>query len=374
MARIPYTIPMLSPTKLHATLTQFSPRGVLLIAAAIASLSFWSITQRLLYGKDAFADPTHLFWLVVMFTVIGATIALAVAYVAPWDTDRPIVGLLLAVFGGTAAGMLLYYIIKYLAIGMWGPFSNREGLVDYFFTWVNFSFSGLIIGFFFLIRIRDNRIQHALHRAEAERQAASRQALEAELKLLQAQVEPHFLYNTLANVQFLVESDPPAANRMLEHLIQYLHAAIPQVRQNSATLGQELKLIEAYLNILRMRMGKRLAFSIDCPSELSTAPCPPMMLLSLVENAIKHGIEPQAEGGTIEISVTHQENKLRIVVADDGRGLTNNLSDGVGLYNLRERLLVLYGNRASFSLAQRWPKGVEASIVIPYDNDQSTAR
>lgn len=368
MARIPYTIPMLSPTKLRATLTQFSLRGVLLIAAAITSLAFWSITQRLLYGRDVFADPTHLFWLVVMFFVIGTTIALAVAYVAPWDTDRPIVGLLLAVFAGAATGMLLYYVIKYLAIGIWGAFGSREGLVDYLFTWINFSFSGLIIGFFFLTRIRDNRIQHALLRAEAERQAASRQALEAELKLLQAQVEPHFLYNTLANVQFLVESDPPAANRMLEHLIQYLHAAIPQVRQNSATLGQELKLIEAYLNILRMRMGKRLAFSIHCPSELRTAPCPPMMLLSLIENAIKHGIEPQAEGGTIEISVTHQENKLRIVVADDGRGLTNNLSDGVGLYNLRERLLVLYGNRASFSLAQRWPKGVEACVVIPYDN------
>ena len=135
-------------------------------------------------------------------------------------------------------------------------------------------------------------------RREAEYHRMSQQVTEAKLSALQAQVEPHFLYNTLASVQALTEVDPQQANAMTGHLIQYLRNALPKMRESVSTVGQEIELVRAYLNILQMRMGKRLAFDIDVPPELMDAPFPPLMLPSLVENAIKHGLEPQREGGT----------------------------------------------------------------------------
>ena len=119
---------------------------------------------------------------------------------------------------------------------------------------------------------------------------------------MQAQVEPHFLFNTLASVQFLTETDPPKAGQMLGHLLAYLRAALPQLRSASTTLGQEADLAQAYLSIMQMRMGSRLAFAVDVPAELRTQPLPPMLLMSLVENAVKHGIEPKAEGGNVRIA------------------------------------------------------------------------
>ena len=126
--------------------------------------------------------------------------------------------------------------------------------------------------------------------------------MESELKLMQAQIEPHFLFNTLASVQFLTETDPPQASRLLGHLLSYLRAALPQMRSASTTLGQEIEFAEAYLNILRMRMGPRLDFSIDVPEPLRTHPFPPVLLISVVENAVTHGLEPLAAGG----HVTHR--------------------------------------------------------------------
>ncbi len=207
----------------------------------------------------------------------------------------------------------------------------------------------------------------------AEAQSASRQLMEARLQALQAQVEPHFLYNTLANVQALTEVDPPAANKMVGHLIEYLRAALPKMRETSSTVGQEVELARAYLNILKMRMVERLDFSISVPDELSNVPFPPLMLPSLVENAIKHGLEPVREGGRIDIIAEKVGERFRIVVKDTGRGLSANgttsadaeTGGGVGLSNIRERLLALYGETARLSLESNVPKGVIASIEIP---------
>jgi LytS/YehU family sensor histidine kinase len=224
---------------------------------------------------------------------------------------------------------------------------------------------GLCVSLFFLLKIRDGLSRAAMLKAEADRNMLSKQAIEAELKLMQAQVEPHFLFNTLASVQFLTETDPPKAGMMLGHLLAYLRAALPQLRSNSTTLGQEIELAQAYLSIMQMRMGARLSFVIDVPEELKGLAFPPMLLMSLVENAVKHGIEPQAAGGTIRIESRRRDEQLVVTVSDEGHGLVSKVGTGVGLTNVRERLRALYAERGKFWLEERLPHGAQATIEIP---------
>jgi LytS/YehU family sensor histidine kinase len=187
---------------------------------------------------------------------------------------------------------------------------------------------------------------------------------------MQAQVEPHFLFNTLASVQYLTETNPAEANRLLGHLIEYLRAALPHLRASSTTLRKEVGLAEAYLNILRMRMGPRLAFTIDVPDDVAMHPFPPNLLISLVENAIKHGIEPTASGGMIAVRARREGKMLFITVEDTGRGLANtSRGGGVGLANIRERLAALYGTQAQFSLERGVPAGARATLAIPLEAD-----
>ncbi len=215
---------------------------------------------------------------------------------------------------------------------------------------------------------------------EADVSNSNRQITEARLQALQAQVEPHFLYNTLANVQALTEVDPAQANQMTGHLIQYLRSSLPKMRENTSTVGQEIELVRAYLNILKMRMGERLAFDIDCPADLMSSSFPPMMLPSLVENAIKHGLEPQREGGRIDVIVqpvfTATGRRIKVSVKDTGRGLTDaptQAGGGVGLSNIRERLIAIYGDAAKLTLESNDPKGVVASIEIPVETNVPAA-
>jgi Histidine kinase len=230
----------------------------------------------------------------------------------------------------------------------------------------------LLIAKFYIGRSRRAQEVAKVKTAEAESANVNRQIVEAKLMALQAQVEPHFLYNTLANVQALTEVDPAQANQMTGHLIQYLRAALPKMRENTSTVGQELELVRAYLNILKMRMGARLEFGINVPDALLSLPFPPLMLPSLVENAIKHGLEPQREGGRIDVSAEKvgegSEAMIRLVVVDTGRGLTNapvQAGGGVGLTNIRERLLALFGSRGKLILESNQPKGVRAVIEVP---------
>jgi hypothetical protein len=186
-------------------------------------------------------------------------------------------------------------------------------------------------------------------------------------------VEPHFLYNTLASVQALTEVDPKQASAMTGHLIQYLRNALPKMRESVSTVGQEIELVRAYLNILQMRMGKRLTFEIDVPAELMEAPFPPLMLPSLVENAIKHGLEPQREGGEVRIGAECSGETLRVIVSDTGRGFGDTVGAGVGLTNIRERLAAMYGAAAKLTLTGREPHGVVATIEVPRDGARAGA-
>ena len=230
-----------------------------------------------------------------------------------------------------------------------------------------------VITKFFADRSRASQRMAEAKRKEADYHRLGQQVTEAKLAALQAQVEPHFLYNTLASVQALTEVDPAKANEMTGHLIQYLRNALPKMRESVSTVGQEVELVRAYLSILQMRMGTRLAFDIAVPENLMALPFPPLMLPSLVENAIKHGLEPQREGGEVRIGATLDGGRLKLSVADTGRGFAETLGAGVGLANIRERLAALYGDAARLTLEGNSPRGVVATIEVPAEGTRSGA-
>ncbi len=216
-----------------------------------------------------------------------------------------------------------------------------------------------------LLREKHARDAARIAVAESERHRLEKNILEARLQLMQAQVEPHFLFNTLANVQHLVETQPRSASRMLESLIQYLRAALPQMRESATTLGREVDMARAFLEIHRVRMGSRLDFAIEVPEALRCRPFPPMMLISLVENAIKHGVDPCCEAGRIVIRAGEDGGRLKVSVADTGEGINSKKGGGVGLTNIRERLKALYGATARLTMEENAPHGVVASIEVP---------
>jgi signal transduction histidine kinase len=208
--------------------------------------------------------------------------------------------------------------------------------------------------------------------AAAAQTVTEKELTQAKLSLLHAQVEPHFLYNTLASAQLLTRQDPQRADEMLGHLIQYLRHSLPRSQEDPSTLGEELERALAYLEILKIRMGPRLDVQLDVPDELLPTPLPPMMLQTLVENAIKHGLEPRSGGGTVWIRARRNDGdaSVAITVADDGEGFTGanagkTSGTGIGLRNVRERLQLLYGGNASLAVAGNFPNGVAATIIVP---------
>ncbi|TLX23103.1 sensor histidine kinase [Thermomonas fusca] len=203
-------------------------------------------------------------------------------------------------------------------------------------------------------------------RASAAQTATEKELTEAKLHLLHAQVEPHFLYNTLASAQLLTRSDPARAEAMLGHLIQYLRRSLPDAKDDMSTLGVELERALAYLEILKIRMGDRLAVQVDVPQALRATTLPAMMLQTLVENAIKHGLEPRTGGGTVWIRARPDDGGVAVTVADDGEGFNSKTSGtGIGLKNVRERLRLRYAGSANLSVIANFPSGVAATITVP---------
>jgi sensor histidine kinase YesM len=208
----------------------------------------------------------------------------------------------------------------------------------------------------------------------AESEALKRQVIEARMAAMQAQVEPHFLFNTLASIDHLIETDPPRASKMQKNLIALLRASMPTMReanaQGSRDLGRELAMIRPYLEILKVRMEDRLVTDIRVNEGLMSAEFPPMMLQSLVENAIKHGLEPKPEGGSLTVSAEIVHGKLAVKVADTGLGFGKapTAGTGIGLANIRERLQLLYGNKASLTVAENPGGGTAVTITVPYSS------
>jgi hypothetical protein len=243
------------------------------------------------------------------------------------------------------------------------PFWDNSG-------WTHLTFTGLFLApwtaFVAIVRqkeafARDQELAFALERSELERQA-----LDARFHLLQAQVAPHFLFNTLANVQVLVDTGSPHASSVLRSLTAYLRAAVPLLHESAATFERELQLVRPYLELMQMRMPDRLAYAIDVDPSVREVRCPPTTLLTLVENAVRHGIDPSEDGGRIDIDIVRRGERCVVRVADTGAGLRLSADGpGTGLTTLRERLRLIFGEAAHLRLAPNDPRGAVVEIEMP---------
>ena len=236
----------------------------------------------------------------------------------------------------------------------------------------------LILGYAFRASIAGLTLEAELAHERERLEAAERAAVQANLRALQAQIEPHFLFNTLANVTGLIHKQPDVAKHMLEEFIAYLRATLAATREEHTTLGQEFALMKNFLAVLQVRMGERLQVSFDLPDELSSMPMPQMLLQPLVENAIKHGLEPYIDGGEIALSARRDGPLVAITVADTGVGFGNTTSGGLGLQNVRERLSKLFGDAGRIAIEDNMPRGtrsgtrVTITLPLPVPKNQET--
>lgn len=258
-----------------------------------------------------------------------------------------------------------FFVAFVLSTAPGAPMFWHTGRMEGYMT---FTFLGMLVApwtaLAALLRHREASVERLATDFELERSEMARQALDARMRLLTAQAQPHFLFNTLANVQALVEAGSPRAPQLLQCLTDYLRAAVPRLEAAANTLGQELALVRAYLELMQMRMPDRLAFALHVDPAVRLLRCPSMTLLTLVENAVQHGIDPSVEGGRIDV---HAEalsaGRCRLRVVDTGVGLQASGGGlGTGLAALRERLLWAYGGSATLALNEVTPHGVEATI------------
>ena len=217
----------------------------------------------------------------------------------------------------------------------------------------------------FLGQERSEAARRALEDEARHETDLRRETAQAELLVLQSQIEPHFLFNSLAHVRRLHHKDPAAGRAMLRDLTQYLGAMLLATRERGIAFDRDLDLALAYLNVQRIRMGPRLTFEVDVPSEARCALVPPMLTTTLVENSIKHGLSPLPEGGAIRIAARVTGRIVEIRISDTGQGFQSSLGAGVGLANTRARLAMLHGEDASLALTQNVPRGITASVVVP---------
>ncbi|MEO8674058.1 MAG: histidine kinase [Casimicrobiaceae bacterium] len=296
--------------------------------------------------------------------LMGTPIMVAATLAERWSAGRSrvteIAATGIAIVAGAMVGALA--LVAYYGDGWSEAFGARYWVDVGYWTVLG---SGVIAIYGFQKHAETAR--QRLHQAEVDRIALSKQMLEARLQVMRAQIEPHFLFNTLANVKRLCHTDIGDGLRMLDNLVRYLRAALPQMREAETTLGQEADLVEAFLAVLKIRMGTRLVYRIAVDPGVRGASFPPMMLLTLTENAIKHGLNPAPTGGSIEVAAALTGGHLEVRVADTGVGfgVAATGGTGVGLANTRARLAALYGDEAELSLAANAPTGVIAIVRIP---------
>ncbi len=262
-----------------------------------------------------------------------------------------------------------------VTLSMWGFafVTGRSGMLNWIGTREQFFTSFVISIVISLVlttvwkrRAEELHAQIAIAEERERTESAERAAAEANLRALQAQIEPHFLFNTLANVTSLIHTKPDDAKRMLEDFISYLRATLAATREERTTLSHEFEMMKNFLSILQIRMGDRLQVGIDLPAELHGATIAPMLLQPLIENAIKHGLEPKVEGGRVNLIAERAGEQLRISVIDTGMGFGSKPSNGIGLKNVRERVAKLYGNAGRVSIEENQPSGTRVVLTIPY--------
>lgn len=224
---------------------------------------------------------------------------------------------------------------------------------------------GPAISYFFHAQAAMSEAAAALRQEEVERISYEQRLTEANFKILQAQIEPHFLFNTLSNVLSLIPTDPDRAGQMLSDFTAYLRASLQQTRSDRIRLEDELATVRSFLDIMAVRMGSRLSYRMDIQPELLSALIPPLLVQPLVENAVEHGIDPKPEGGCITVTACTVEGKLQLEVSDSGDGITSSSPMGVGMNNIRERLNLLYNGDASFQVLPNSPHGTTIRLIIP---------
>ncbi len=269
--------------------------------------------------------------------------------------------LIIAVPGGTLFGVFLVQLITGGTTHILG-FTQLDAQVRMF------AFSTLIgvaVAWYFYDRAKQQETQVELERKQLQAEKHEKAITESRLKVLQAQIEPHFLFNTLSTVVSLIDTKPQEAQSMLLSLTSYLRASLDRTREEKATVKDELNLLDAYLAIQKIRMGKRLHYTIEAEPSLESEPLPPLLLQPLVENALIHGIEPKLEGGGIAIKIEKRGAMMTCSVTDSGQGMDlYKQGEGIGLVNIRERLHSLYGDSARLEFAPGLQCGVVASITF----------
>ncbi len=332
------------------------------VLPAYARTTVFSVAIGILIWALGVASP--LWGAILISLIIGYSITTVSVFLQPvlMRFMPPLAALTLTAAVGIGTGVLIGGL---LVVDDGGTFFEGHAtlLLGLFFGTLGFLF------FQTQERLKESRM--LLAEAESQRLNREKTLLETELKLLQAQIEPHFLFNTLSNVIGMIREDPTAAESTLLRLTTLLRSTLQRTRKAVITLDDELNIIEALLAINGVRMGERLRWHIDVEQTLRALPVPPMLLQPLVENAVKHGIEPLEAGGEVTISATASEQALEIVISDIGAGLAGGTrtepGDGfnVGIANVQERLTALFGDAARLTLTENTPTGTIATLTLP---------
>jgi hypothetical protein len=344
------------------------PHGLALLLGWRRLLLVFGLTL-VLWRLIAFGCPPEIrLWPQAL--TIGAAALLAFGLFEQWPRRLPpwLARWVLQVLGvAIAVPVAAFAAFSFLPNGHDGSFWQVEHLVGCFAA---MNLAGLLIAPWValgaLVRQREAFAREQALGFDLERSELERQALDARLHLLQAQVAPHFLFNTLANVQALVDAGSPQAPAVLRALIAYLRAAVPRLHEASTTLGHEVDLVQAYLELMHMRMPDRLTYQLQVDDSARALACPPITLLTLVENAVRHGIDPAEDGGRIDIEVRRSGERCLVRVRDTGVGLRAvSRGLGTGLSNLRERLRLIFGDAARLVVSEQPPRGVCAELELP---------
>jgi signal transduction histidine kinase len=323
------------------------------------------------HGVRAFREDRLGAWIVDMLGGLVTTgmmavamllIVIAVGNLGPQQGRRRIATLAAAVVISAGIGTLC----RLVYMNWPEPFFAQDGALGFArYIWPRYALLGGLLTVVAEFYRRERASTAAAREAYLDSVALERELTAAQLQMLQAQIEPHFLFNTLANLRRLYDEDAIAGRTMLRKLMRYFEVALPRMREGESSLEREIELVEAFLHIQRIRMGHRLAFTVDVPSELRPHPVPPIMLLTLVENAIKHGLNPLTEGGRVRVAAHVERDHLILTVADTGVGFGTASGSGIGLANIAARLASQFGDRGVLTLENNELGGATATIALP---------